>query len=63
MLNPTGAGVFNRPSLRVLYGLQYSSQNNAFGNSFSESLNDDNLYGTEERHLHHVVGLEAEAWF
>lgn len=63
VLNPTGVGVFNRPSLRVLYGLQYSSQNNAFGNSFSESLDDDNVYGTKERHLHHVIGLEAEAWF
>jgi hypothetical protein len=63
VLNPTGAGIFNRPSLRVLYGIQYSSQNNAFGNSFTESLDDDNVYGTQERHLHHVLGLEAEAWF
>lgn len=63
VLNPTGAGVFNRPSLRVLYGVQYSSQNNAFGNSFAESRNDDEIYPTQERHLHHVVGFEAEAWF
>ena len=63
VLNPTGVGVFNRPSLRVLYGVQYSSQNNAFGNSFATSLADDNYYGTQERHLHHVIGLEAEAWF
>jgi hypothetical protein len=63
VLNPTGIGVYNRPSLRILYGVQYSSQNNAFGNSFSDDTSDANIFGTEERHLHHVVGLEAEAWF
>ena len=63
VLNPTGVGVFNRPSLRLLYGIQYSNQNNAFGNSFVESVDDDNYFGNEERHWHHVVGVEAEAWF
>lgn len=63
VLNPAGAGIFNRPSLRVLYGVQWSSQNNAFGNSFATSLDDDNYYGTREQHVHHVIGFEAEAWF
>jgi hypothetical protein len=63
VLNPAGVGLFNRPSLRVLYGVQWSSQNNAFGNSFSDDVSDDAKYGTQERHLHHVIGFEAEAWF
>ena len=58
-----GYGVFTRPSLRILYGLQYSTQNEAFGNSFSTSQSDDNTFGTKEQHLHQMIGLEAEAWF
>jgi hypothetical protein len=63
VLNPTGYGLFTRPSLRFLYGLQYSSQNDAFGNSFVESLDQYNFFGEKEQHLHQVVGVEAEAWF
>lgn len=63
VLNPMGKGVYTRPSLRLLYGVQHSSQNNAFGNSFVESLDDNNQFQTVERHWHHVVALEAEAWF
>ncbi|MCB9746339.1 MAG: hypothetical protein H6740_27430, partial [Alphaproteobacteria bacterium] len=35
--NPLGPGAYVRPSLRVLYGVQYSNQNNAFGNSFVDT--------------------------
>ena len=63
VLNPTGYGLFSRPSLRILYGLQYSTQNNAFGNSFVTSLSDYNFFGAKEEHLHQMVGFEAEAWF
>ena len=63
VLNPLGPGIYTRPSLRLLYGLQWSSQNNAFGNSFVESLDQYNAFGNVERHLHHVLALETEVWF
>lgn len=63
VLNPLGPGIYARPSLRVLYGAQYSTQDNAFGNSFVETLADYNAFGNVERHWHHVLALEAEAWF
>lgn len=63
VFNPLGPGVYVRPSLRLLYGVQYSNQNNAFGNSFVENIDQYNEFGNVERHLHHVVSLETEAWF
>lgn len=63
VLNPLGPGIYARPSLRLLYGIQYSTQNNAFGNSFVETLDEYNDFGNVERHWHNVVALEAEAWF
>jgi hypothetical protein len=63
VLNPLGPGIFARPSLRLLYGVQYSTQNNAFGNNFVDSLSEFNDFENEERHLHHLMALEAEAWF
>jgi hypothetical protein len=63
VLNPNGTGIFNRPSLRVLYGSQYSNQNNAFGNSFVESLDQYNDFGNREQHWHHLVAVETESWF
>ena len=63
VLNPLGMGIFSRPSLRILYGAQWSNQNNAFGNSFVESLSEYNDFGTVEQHWHHVVALEVETWF
>jgi hypothetical protein len=63
VLNPLGPGMYVRPSLRLLYGVQYSTQNNAFGNSFVETLDQYNDFGNVERHWHSVVAIEAEAWF
>lgn len=63
VLNPLGPGLFTRPSLRILYGVQHSSQNAAFGNSFVESLDQFNYFGGTEQHWHHVLALEVEAWF
>ncbi len=63
VLNPLGTGVYTRPSLRFLYGLQHSNQNNAFGNSFVETVDQYNFFGNVERHWHQVLSLEAEAWF
>ena len=63
VLNPLGPGIYTRPSLRVLYGAQYSSQNNAFGNSFVETLDQYNQFGNVERHWHHLLALETEVWF
>ncbi|MCB9766343.1 MAG: hypothetical protein H6739_41595 [Alphaproteobacteria bacterium] len=63
VFNPLGPGVYVRPSLRLLYGAQYSNQNNAFGNSFVDDLDQFNEFGNVERHWHHVISLETEAWF
>ena len=63
VLSPTGKGIFARPSLRLLYGAQRSTQNNAFGNSFAESLDENEIFQPREAHWHHVVALEAETWF
>ena len=63
VLNPTGTGIFTRPSIRILYGLQYSTQNEAFGNAFVSSLDENNVFRTTEQHWHQVIALEAEAWF
>ena len=63
VLNPLGKGVYTRPSLRILYGAQYSNQNNAFGNSFVESVDQYNEFGNVEQHWHHVMAVETEAWF
>jgi hypothetical protein len=43
--------------------VQYSTQNNAFGNNFIDSLDEFNDFMAKEQHWHHVLGLEAEAWF
>ncbi len=63
VLQPLGLGIFTRPSFRVLYGGQYSNQVNAFGNGFVDSLDDFNVFGTQNVHWHHVLSLEVEAWF
>ena len=63
VLNPTGLGIYMRPSLRLLYGMQYSNQQAAYGNGFVESLDQYNLFVGPERHWHSVVALEAEGWF
>ena len=63
VLSPLGLGVYARPAFRLLYGLQWSSQINAFGNSFVESLDQFNAYGSPNQRWHHVIALEVEAWF
>lgn len=63
VISPLGSGIYTRPSLRLLYGIQHSTQTNAFGNSFVETLDDFSTFDSQERHLHHVLALEAEAWF
>lgn len=63
VLNPNGYGVFARPSLRLLYGVQYSSQQSAFGNSFSDSLDQYAAFPGAEQHWHHLISLETEGWF
>lgn len=63
VLNPKGPGIYMRPSLRLLYGLQYSTQQAAFGNGFNQSLNQYNVFQGPERHWHSLVAVEAEEWF
>ena len=63
VFNPLGPGIYSRPSLRLLYGIQHSNENNAFSNQFVTTLDQYNAFGTVEQHWHHMVALEAEAWF
>jgi len=63
VFNPLGPGIYSRPSLRLLYGVQRSNENNAFSNQFITSLDQYNAFGTVEQHWHHMLALEAEAWF
>ena len=77
VINPTGVGIFSRPSLRLMYGIQYSNAHNAFannnlgdeegifeyyGNQASSGEANKNSFGPT-RHWHHVLSIEAEAWF
>jgi hypothetical protein len=63
VLQPTGRGIFTRPSLRLLYGVQYSNVNNAFGNAFVDTVDQFNDFDNVEQHFHHVLAAEAEVWF
>ena len=65
VLNPLGPGIYTRPSLRLLYGVQYSNQHAAFGNAFVQSLDqfEDFDLPEEDAHWHHLVALETEVWF
>jgi len=68
VLNPLGPGVYVRPSIRLLYGIQYSTQHAAWGGSFVDSLDQygdfyDPSKALTDRHWHQVFALEAEAWF
>jgi len=63
VVNPRGFGIFSRPSFRMLYGVQYSTQNLAYGHQLVESLAADNRFPPVERHWHHLGALEVEAWF
>lgn len=69
VLNPGGAGIFARPSLRLLYGVQYSNVQNAFDNTNITDISDQNEFYRDDartisdNHWHHVISIEAEAWF
>jgi hypothetical protein len=63
IFNPTGPGIFTRPSLRILYGLQYSTAQDAFESGYVSSLNQNNEFVGPEQHWHSVCGVEAETWF
>ena len=39
------------------------TQNVAFGNSFAQSLDQSEIFTPVEQHWHHVIAVEAEAWF
>ncbi|MFT3709206.1 MAG: hypothetical protein QM817_16305 [Archangium sp.] len=64
VLNPTGLGIYARPSIRLLYGFQLSSQHAAFGNAFVEKLDQfDAFKPTGTISWHHLFSLETEGWF
>lgn len=63
IFNPNGPGIYNRPSLRLLYGLQYSSAQDAFQSGYVNTQNQYNEFVGPEQHWHSVVGVEAEGWF
>lgn len=64
VLSPLGRGIYTRPSIRLLYGFQYSSQHAAFGSGFVTALDQYNAFRpTSTVAWHHLVSLEAEGWF
>lgn len=63
VLNPSGLGIYARPSIRLLYGVQWSSAQAAFGNGFVDSLSQFNNFPSQEQHWHHLISLESEGWF
>jgi len=68
VLNPGGTGIFSRPSLRLMYGVQYSNAHAAFENSNVETWDQSNEFYKDisaipDKHWHHVLSIEAEAWF
>lgn len=64
VLNPTGFGIYARPSIRLLYGFQYSSQHAAFGNAFVQQLDQYDAFRPRSTiSWHHLVSLESEGWF
>ena len=63
VFNPSGLGIYARPSIRLLYGVQYSSAQAAFSNGFSARLDQFNEFPGTELHWHHVISLESEGWF
>lgn len=64
VLNPTGFGIYARPSIRLLYGFQLSNQHAAFGNAFAVSLDQFSAFTpTGTISWHHLVSLESEGWF
>ncbi len=63
VFNPNGRGIYNRPSLRFLYGLQYSTAQDAFQSGYVNNLNQYNQFVGPEQHWHSVAGIETEGWF
>jgi hypothetical protein len=64
VFNPKGRGIYNRPSVRFLFGLQYSNVHAAFSNSYNESLNRQNTFNKrKDIHLHYMISIEVEHWF
>ena len=60
----TGLGIYARPSIRLMYGAQYSTMHAAFGNGFSTSNDQfDQFPVGPERHWHHLISIESEGWF
>jgi hypothetical protein len=64
VLNPTGRGIYTRPSIRLLYGVQYSTAHAAFGNAFAERIDQFNVFSPSATiSWHHLISLESEGWF
>lgn len=63
-INPAGRGIYSRPVIRLLYGVQHSNVQAAFGNTFEESLSRRNQFNlNRDIHWHHMVRVEFEHWF
>ncbi|MCS6983501.1 MAG: hypothetical protein NZM25_00040 [Leptospiraceae bacterium] len=63
-INPAGRGIYSRPTIRLLYGAQFSNVHAAFGNTFEESLSRRNQFAmNRDVHWHHMVRAEFEHWF
>ncbi|RME75905.1 MAG: hypothetical protein D6785_14290, partial [Planctomycetota bacterium] len=64
VFNLGGKGIYSRPSIRLLFGVQYSNVHGAFSNSYNESLNRRNFWNTnKDVHWHYLISIEVEHWF
>ncbi len=70
VFNPLGRGIYTRPSLRLLYGTQFSTENVAYGKgewglgmSMLQSSSQPSKFPAVESHWHHILSIETEAWF
>jgi hypothetical protein len=63
VFNPKGEGIYARPSLRLLYGIQYSTAQDAFASGYVNNLNQYNQFVGPEQHWHSVFGADLEGWF
>ncbi|MHB8416920.1 MAG: hypothetical protein ACYDCL_02520 [Myxococcales bacterium] len=63
VFSPKGLGIYTRPSLRLLYGIQYSTAQDAFQSGYVNNLNQYNEFVGPEQHWHSVFGADLEGWF
>lgn len=64
VLNPNGRGIYNRPTIRLLFGVQLSNVHAAFPNNYVPALNSNNVFNYgKDVNEHYMVSLEVEHWW